>query len=169
MVNDRFVIREMGPEHCDGKGYVHYQSWRETYRGLMDDRILESQTLERCQQIARQYPQNTLVLLDRWENSRVTGFTCYLAQAQSCISVPGASEVTALYLLEGYKGMGLGKKLMKAALERLPSPAVALLVLRGNVRAIGFYEHMGFRFTGRQLTGRIGGGEITELEMVLRR
>lgn len=168
-MDGRFIIREMAPEHCDGKGYVHYRAWQETYRGLMDSRILERQTLERCQKIAHQYPQNTLVLLDRGENGQVVGFACYLSEAREFVSVPRASEVTALYLLEGYKGLGLGRRLLEAALERLPNPAVVLFVLKGNEQAIGFYEHMGFRFTGRELTQQVGGAEMTELEMVLRR
>lgn len=165
----RFAIRRIAPEHYDGKGYVHYQAWQETYRGLMDERILENQTLERCQRIARQYPQNTLVLLDRAENNRVAGFACYMPQAGEFISIPGASELGALYLLEEYKGLGLGKRLMEAALEQLPNPTVALFVLEGNERAIGFYEHMGFRFTGHRRRDTLWGAEIRELEMALRR
>ncbi len=167
-MDNRFIIRELTPERCDGKGYVHYQAWQETYRGLMDDRILDGQTLEHCQKIAHQYPQNTLVLLDRAENDQVVGFACYVPEAREIVSVPGASEVSALYLLEKYKCLGLGRRLMEAALERLPHPTAALFVLKGNERAIGFYEHMGFRFTGQELTGQICGVEFTELEMVLR-
>ena len=168
-MGERFIIRDMTPEDRDGKGYVHCQSWQETYRGLMDDRILDSQSLERCQKIARQYPDSTLVLLDREQRDRVIGFACYAREARGVISIPGASEITSLYLLDKYKGLGLGRRLMEAALSRLPHPHVALLVLKGNARAIGFYEHMGFHFTGRQRTEALHGAQIVELEMVLRR
>lgn len=168
-MDDRFIIREIAPEHYDGKGYVHYQAWQETYRGLMDDRILDRQTLENCQTIANRYPQGTLVLLDRNCQNRVVGFACYIAEARDFFSVPSASEIAAIYLLEQYKGLGLGRRLMEACLERLPHPAVVLLVLEGNERAIGFYEHMGFRFTGHRRQDTLWGAEICELEMVLRR
>ena len=46
---------------------------------------------------------------------------------------------------------------------------MGLLVLEGNRQAIGFYEHMGFRLTGRRRTDQLYGAEITELEMVLDR
>lgn len=166
---ERYVIRDMTPEHYGGKGYVHYKSWQETYRGLMDDRILDRQTLENCQTIANRYPQGTLVLLDRNHRDRVAGFACYIAEARDFFSLPSASEVSAIYLLEQYKGLGLGRRLMEACLERLPHPSVFLLVLQGNTRAIGFYEHMGFRLTGHSRTERISGAEITELEMLLQR
>lgn len=165
----RFAIRKMKPEDYDGKGYVHYQAWQESYRGIMDDRILDGRTLEYCQKLANRYPENTLVLIDRAEKDQVIGFTCYLDEARDFVSLPNASEVAAIYLLEKYKGMGLGRRLMEAALSRLPHPAVALFVLKDNARAIGFYEHMGFRFTGHQQTEKIHDAEIVELEMVLQR
>ena len=86
-----------------------------------------------------------------------------------CETVPEAAEVSALYLLSAYHGLGLGRMLMDACLARLDRPRVALFVLQGNEKAIGFYQHMGFSMTGHQLTDRINGVEITELEMVLDR
>ena len=58
---------------------------------------------------------------------------------------------------------------MEAALARLPRPAVALLVLKGNERAIGFYQHMGFQFTGHSRIEQINTAELPELEMALYR
>jgi GNAT superfamily N-acetyltransferase len=62
-----------------------------------------------------------------------------------------------------------GGALLDRALELLPERTAALFVLKGNERAIGFYRHRGFRFTGRELTQTMTGGELTELEMVLER
>ena len=56
---------------------------------------------------------------------------------------------------------------MESCLAWLPRPRVALFVLEGNQKAIGFYEHMGFRFTGHTIEERIAGETVTELEMVL--
>ncbi len=36
----------------DGRGYVHFQSWQETYPGLIDAAYLEKMTLETCISIA---------------------------------------------------------------------------------------------------------------------
>ena len=33
-------------EEMDGKGYVHYKSWHETYEGLVDPGYLEGITLD---------------------------------------------------------------------------------------------------------------------------
>ncbi len=166
----RFQVQPMtSPADRMGKAYVHYTAWIESYTGLMDQKILDRHSLEHCQDIAEKYPSNTLVLLDRDQGNRVAGFACFIPQARDFVSVPEAAEVSALYLLSAYHGLGLGRMLLDACLAHLDRPKVALFVLQGNEKAIGFYEHMGFSMTGRQLTDRINGVEITELEMVLDR
>lgn len=168
-MENRFFICDMQPEHYTGKGYVHFQSWRETYRGLMDDRILDSQSLEKCQKIAEKYPQNTLVALDRDNGGRVAGFTCYCPEAVSEPAPQDSSELMALYVLREYQGLGLGRRLMEASLARMHRPDVVLYVLKGNDYAIAFYRHMGFVFTGREKVERTKDAEMIELEMVLKR
>lgn len=159
----------MSPADRAGKAYVHYTAWRETYTGIMDPRVLAWHTPEHCREMAETHWQNTLVLLDREREDRVAGFACYLYRARDFISLPEAGEVTGLYVLREYQGRGLGRMLLEACLRHIPRPNVALMVLKGNGQAIGFYEHMGFRLTGREQTDQIGGGEVTELEMVLER
>lgn len=167
----RFQVWPMeSPADREGKALVHYTAWRETYTGLMDPRILEKQSLDACRRIAENYPENTLVLLDREQGDRVAGFACYIPAARERSSIPNAGEVCALYILREYQGLGLGKLLLERCLTYLYRPKVVLFVLKGNDKAIGFYEHMGFQFTGRQLAEHPGGiGELIELEMVLNR
>ena len=41
-----YVIKPMESEaEIDGKGYVHYRSWHETYTGLIDGAYLKWHTL----------------------------------------------------------------------------------------------------------------------------
>ena len=163
-----FQVRSMAsPADREGKAYVHYTAWIETYTGLMDQRILDGRSLERCRAITEEHPENTLVLLDR--DGQVAGFACYVPRARDFVSVPEAAEISALYLLSAYQGLGLGRMLLEACLARLARPRVALFVLQGNEKAVGFYEHMGFSMTGHQLMDRINGAELIELEMVLDR
>ena len=147
-------IREMRPEDCDQKGYVHWKSWLETYTGLIEERFLTNQSLEKCQAIARRWPQNTLVAE---QDGRIVGYACYSQDKN------GAGEVMALYLLKEVQGTGLGRKLMDAAIGQLSgcSP-ITLWVLQGNNPAIGFYKHYGFRLSGESETLPLG----TELRMI---
>src|SRR5574344_961635 len=104
-------IRDMRPEDADGKGYVHYTSWQETYRGLIPDACLAKRTLERCREAARRWPENTLVAdLD----GKIIGFACYGVCRDEDLS--GCGEVITLYVLKEFQGIGIGKKLMDAAL-----------------------------------------------------
>ena len=166
----RFQVWPMqSPQDREGKAFVHYTAWREAYTGLMDERILAQNTLERCRRMAERYPENTLVVLDRERGDTVAGFACYGQRARDFFSVQDASEICALYVLRAYQGLGLGRRLMESCLALLRRPNIALLVLKGNQNAVGFYEHMGFRLTGHRRSESIGGAEITELEMVLKR
>ena len=149
-----------------GKAYVHYAAWLETYPGLMPREYLEKRSLAKCEETARSFPDNTLVALD---GDKVVGFLSYAPQARDFVSIRPASEIVGLYVLQNRQGKGVGGALLDAALELLPERKVALFVLLGNENAIGFYRHRGFRFTGKELTQAVTGGELTELEMVLER
>ena len=51
--------------------------------------------------------------------------------------------------------MASGRRLLETMLERLSDcKQVRLEVLEGNDRAIGFYEHMGFRLDGTSYLAR---------------
>lgn len=51
-MND-FIIRKATINDSNGKGYVHYKSWIETYTGLFPDEIMEKITLERSVKLAK--------------------------------------------------------------------------------------------------------------------
>ena len=163
----RFQVHPMmSPQDREGRALVHYQAWQETYPGLMPDSVLAAHTLERCLERAndrRSNSTNTLVALDRENSDRVIGFGTLYRRARDFVSVPESGEIGALYVLREFQEHGIGRKLLEACLARLPRPRAALFVLKGNDQAIGFYEHMGFRLTGHEITQ----DGMTELEMVL--
>ena len=60
-MND-FIIRKATINDSNGKGYVHYKSWIETYTGLFPDEIMEKSSLEqRSVKLAKEHPENTYV------------------------------------------------------------------------------------------------------------
>lgn len=140
-----------------GKGYVHYQAWNETYTGLIDQQHLDNRSLEKCVEMARRYPQNTLVAK---VGEKVVGFVCYGAYRDD--TLPDTGEIYAIYVLRAYHGKRVGYQLMNAAMAHLRTYSqVALWVLKGNERALRFYERYGFYLDGAQEQVRIG----TELRM----
>ena len=129
------IVRPMTLRDVDGKAHVHHKSCLETYTGLMDPDFLAHSTLDKYRSIAAAYADATLVAeLD----GMIVGFGTW-----------SGHEIAALYILREFQGMGIGRKLMDALLARMPlCGEVRLQVLDGNDRAIGFYEHLGFRKTG---------------------
>lgn len=161
------IIKEAhSDDEIRGKAFVHYTSWNETYTGLMPQEFLDGRSLEKCERFALKFPQNTLVAVAEGE---VVGFANYLPESRDFSSVKPSSELVALYVLQKYQRCGIGKALLNKCLELLPSSSVVLFVLEGNQNAIGFYERIGFSFTGHKLSQNVPGGEISELEMLLER
>ena len=112
---EKVVIKKMESEaEIQGKGYVHYKSWHETYAGLIDADYLETQTLEKCIAIAHKWPDNILVAKD---GERVAGFVGCGAYRDD--TLPACGEVFAIYVLAEYHGQRVGYELMKAAIEKL--------------------------------------------------
>lgn len=158
-----YKIKPMETEtEMDGKGYVHYKSWQETYPDLVPQAYLENVTLESCTAMARRWRNNILIAKD---GKQVIGFAafgpCRDDRLRNC------GEIIALYTLQACYGKGAGQMLLQAALEKLSGYAhIFLWVLRGNSRAIRFYEKNGFRFDGTQRDILLG-TPVTELRMYL--
>ena len=140
------VIKKMETEaEIRGKACVHWRSWQEAYPGLVNREYLEKLSLEKCEQMSFRFPENTLVAK---EGERVLGFVCYGERGDEA---PGVGEIFALYVLAERYGTGLGRRLMEAGLAELRDcTEIRLWVLKGNERAIRFYETCGFRPDGEE-------------------
>ena len=89
---------------------------------------------------------NSYVCVD--DGDRVVGFVGYGHHGPED---PDTGEVYALYVLPEYQGMGVGRQLLDAALDKLSAfPHLCLWAVKGNERAIRFYEKNGFRLNGEE-------------------
>lgn len=160
-----YIIKKMESEdEINGKGYVHYKSWQETYAVLIDAGYLEGHTLDACTAIAHRWTDNLIVAKD---GDKVVGFAGYGAYRDD--TLPAHGEVFALYVLAEYHGRRIGYELMNAALEKLSAyRKIAVWVLKGNDRAIRFYERYGFRFDGTEADIMLGTPN-KELRMIYER
>lgn len=142
-----FLIKNMETqEEKIGKGNVHWQSWHETYKGLLSQDYLQTITREKCLQIAMNYPENTLIAQ---VEGQVVGFACYGKCADEEAQETG--EIFAIYVLENYHGQKIGYRLMQACLECLSDfQTVFVWVLKDNQKAVDFYEKCGFVADGQE-------------------
>ena len=128
-----------------GKAFVHWKCWQVTYPGLVSQEYLNKFTLEKSEEQAYKWRDNLLVAKD---GDRVVGFVGYGHHGPED---PDTGEVFALYVLPEYQGTGVGQRLMDAALEKLSAfPHLCLWAVKGNARAIRFYEKNGFRLNGTE-------------------
>lgn len=140
------VIRRATQDDYKGKGYVRWKSWHETYTGKFSDEVMKNIKLERCQQMAYDYPQNTYVAI---VDERIVGFSCWVDSRDE--DLPNAGEINAIYILKEYQGLGIGKKLMKLCYNELSKyDSIILWVLEDNIDSIKFYESQGFIREGKR-------------------
>ena len=139
------VIKPMETdEEIKGKAFVHWKCWQETYPGLVSQAYLDNLTLEKTEEKAFQWRDNILVAKD---GDGVVGFVGYGKSSEA-----DTGEVFALYVLPEYHGTGVGRQLMDATLEKLASyPHICLWLVKGNARALRFYEKCGFHLTGEEV------------------
>ena len=145
-----------GPSDAEDLARVHVTSWRETYRGLLADaflaRMSEPGFTRRFRRALTQPGAGiTLAAADRY------GLVGYAQGGPSRRDTPGEAEIATLYVLRQAQGQGLGARLMTETARALAANGATSLmisVLRDNIRARGFYEHLaGEPETARQEPG----------------
>ena len=138
-------IRKATYQDAEGKGYVHYKSWIETYTGLFPNEVMGKISLERSVKLAKEHPENTYVAI---VDHKIVGFACYLESRDT--DLKNAGEIMAIYILNDFKNMGIGKALMKVCYKELANfNIITVWVLESNEKAIGFYESEGFKKDGQ--------------------
>jgi ribosomal protein S18 acetylase RimI-like enzyme len=151
-----FVVFPAGPSDAEDLARVHVTSWRETYRGLLADaflaRMSEPGFTRRFRRALTQPGAGiTLAAADRY------GLVGYAQGGPSRRDTPGEAEIATLYVLRQAQGQGLGARLMTETARALAANGATSLmisVLRDNIRARGFYEHLaGEPETARQEPG----------------
>lgn len=165
-IDTQFVLVPAGPADAEALGHVHVASWRETYRGLLPDaylaRMSEAAHIRRfAQALLHPGPDDViLAAVSRW------GVVGYAQGGPSRRGRSGEAEVATLYLLKQAQNRGVGARLMTEtarALAARGATALVVSVLRDNVAARGFYEHLGGAPEPSRLEPGPGGGLLHEV------
>ncbi len=144
MVNTLVTVRTARPEDAGEIATVHDNSWREAYRGIIPGKELEKM-------ISRRGPRwwksavkrgSNILVLDFDES--VVGYATY--GRNRARGIPYRGEIYELYLTPEFQGIGLGRRLFKAAradLARHNCDSIVVWSLEENSRAVDFYRHLG--------------------------
>lgn len=160
------LILPAGPSDAEELAAVHVRSWRETYRGLLPDAYLARMSeVDFARRFRRSLTFPAVGELTLLAMSR-DGLLGYAQAGPSRAGVAGEGEIATLYLLRSAQGLGAGKRLMAAAARALAAGgarSLALSVLRDNVAARGFYEHLGGTAETTSLERGPGGALLHEV------
>lgn len=147
------AVRRAGARDIEQLAQVHVRCWQETYRGMLSDAFLAAVDPADRLRLWRHLldrPEPAEVWVAR-DGGMVVGFAGvrFLPAPGSPEGHPppssGDLELWGLYLLASHQGLGLGRRLLTAALG---TKAASLWVAAGNGRAIGFYRRFGFEPDG---------------------
>jgi ribosomal protein S18 acetylase RimI-like enzyme len=160
MNDDRVAqIRLAAPDDARSLAAMHIASWRETYTGILPDKMLSSLSEEKRAaawlNIMREPPTklSTAIYLAEHE-ATIIGFASCGGQRTENLRTKGyESEIGAIYVLREFQKRKIGTRLLSTMCLDLIGrgfTATSLWVLRDNLRARRFYE----RYAGRVIAER---------------
>jgi|GEM_PF-217285 GNAT superfamily N-acetyltransferase len=154
------IIPYENPAFAEKWAETHRLCWRETYKGLLDQKILDSRNYESELSLALSLREGTEFVAVA--DGDVIGMAGCLPESKE---EPKKAAVTGLYVLKRWQNQGIGKALLTACLKGIGSKPTILWVLKGNQKAIAFYEHLGWKTTGKEKEEIIGGTAMNEEQM----
>lgn len=163
------IVREASASDAEGVARTHIASWRETYSGVLDDRFFSEEAFGRRLAFWTRYllteprPGRMAVAL---RDGAVIGFAnagnAVGPDAQHGFAPARRLHLFSIYVLASAHGTGVGQALLGSVVGDEPAQ---LWVLRGNARAISFYQRNGFTFDGVKYTDPAD-PNMVELRMV---
>ncbi len=155
--DDWLTIRHAKPEDLGALARLHVVVWRDTYRLLAPESAYlaldESTRRKHWEVLLRRDPAHWQTLVAEHDGN-LAGFSHSGPGKHDVLA--GAGEVVHLYVDPSLQGRGIGRTLLRASIAFLRASgfsAVKLAVVRGNDRAIRFYEREGGRVVAHFVDG----------------
>ena len=158
-------VRIATPDDAEAIERVRTDTWRDTYRGLMPDEVLDRLGYDgtrRREHMTRMRPEQFMLVAEH--GGEVVGFSNGGPSRVEDPAHPG--EVYAIYVLPSHQGHGHGGELMRESAREIVTRGwhgMLIWVLRENHPSRRFYERMGGRHLRDRDTDReIEGVTLTE-------
>jgi len=148
------VIREAKPTDLNNLAVLKQQVWISTYatEGLVDvysSYVLSEFSVENIRTTLMD--RNNLILIATINECVIGCAEILLSPDNNLASVGPCLEISTLYILERFQGIGIGKKLLEACLteiKKLNYDKAWLTVYHKNSKAIEFYTRHKFTHIG---------------------
>ncbi|MGF6354243.1 GNAT superfamily N-acetyltransferase [Paenibacillus sp. 4624] len=130
-----------------GIAYVHTESWKTTYRGIVPDHVLDFLTAEsrlaQWEQQLRSDENDQILIVAEDEEGKIVGFACGGKEREGQLTYDG--ELYAIYLLQSHQQSGIGRQLVKRVVQHLQTCQIGNMIIWALERnpACSFYEKMG--------------------------
>lgn len=141
----------------DALAALHVLVWRDTYRHLAPraayDALDETTRRDHWDELLRRDPARALTLVVE-SGGNLVGFGHAAPGTHEVMS--GAGEIVHLYVDSSYQGQGIGRAILRELTRFLNATGhstIRLAVVRGNHRAVRFYELAGGRIVGDYTDG----------------
>lgn len=160
------LIREATALDAAAIARVHVESWRSTYRGIIDDAYLAQLSVDAHQQGWSKWfdrrPRASFLRVVADDSAQVVGFA--MAGSARGGSANADGEVQVLYLLATHQRVGLGSALLRSMARGLQLRGMGSIVIRVLERnpACAFYARMGGRRTASRFT-QVGSQRLVEI------
>ena len=148
------TIRAATPADAPAIGRIHVEAWRETYRGLLSDNLLDSVSALVRAAMWRgglEHERPILLFVAQRASGDLVGFAG--GGSSRAASLLHDAEVYAIYVMRAAQRRGCGRRLMAAlanALHGRGFNSLCLWVLEENAGARGFYERLGGMVVGEK-------------------
>jgi ribosomal protein S18 acetylase RimI-like enzyme len=146
------MIRDASENDAVKIAYLHAESWRASYRGILSDDYLENQVHQDRLGVWQARFSGTarpgIIVLVAEVEEHLTGFACVFPDEDGVFG----SFLDNLHVSPGLTGNGIGRKLLTEAARRLQDAnsggGLYLWVIEQNRRARQFYEGAGSAVVG---------------------
>lgn len=160
------ILRQADHKDARAIAEVHVSSWQTTYAGQVPESYLHELSVpQREAAWTEALADSSHKIIVAEEGGEVHGFISF-GPSRDADANPSVGEIYAIYLLENYKGCGVGIALWNEALRSLKQRScneVTLWVLDTNNAARRFYTRVGMLPDGATKSEAIGEQKVIEL------
>lgn len=173
-MNKEYKIRKIKPKDILALHNVYFLTWLDVYPNKEFNITAEDIIYKYEQRLApKKITKGKKKILETKENELklLLEYKGKVVALCNVVKNPEHNQLQAIYVLPNYQGLGIGSALWLEAVKFLdPSKKIIVHVASYNIKAIRFYEKIGFKSTGKVFIDERfkmrNGAIIPELEMV---
>lgn len=156
-------IRKAQPDDAKSIVEIHVNTWKTSYRGLIDDDILDKRNVseDKIEKMKTAIAKDIVWVIEH--NDKIIGFA-----GLNDVIKETKTEIEIFYMLPEYQGKGCGGQLLSTIIEQLKSQNVEKLIVwtMKNAPSLKFYQKHNGTLTGNEKIWKYN-VPIVELEWTL--